>query len=300
MLCCLTVNSPTPYGYAMTTATAAGAEALNPDRVICSTITLRHLTLDEALEAIAGLGFTEIDLGALPGVCNHVPFELTADAVREVAEVVGRSGLTVRSVNADVGDLNRPLDAEGVASRQEHVQRLIELCQAIGSTGLVLPNGALQHEPIVTLDEDLALVADQLSSIQTECAAAGLELWVEAPHFFRLCYDLERAHALASTLPNDVGLICDVSHIVASGSSPRQFIHDFKDRIRHVHVRDAEPGYIHHSIGKGEVDFADTASALAEIGYTGKFSLELETRDVDNDERPQAALKAGRYISSLL
>ena len=280
--------------------TAAGAEALNPDRVICSTITLRHLPLDEALAAIAELGFTEIDLGALPGVCNHVPFELTADAVREVAEVVNRSGLNVRSVNADVGDLNRPLDAEGVASRQEHVERLIELCQAIGSTGLVLPNGAQQHEPIVSLDDDLALVADQLSSIQAECAAAGLELWVEAPHFFRLCYDLERTHALTSILPSDIGLICDVSHIVASGSTPRQFVDDFKDQIRHVHVRDAEPGYIHHSVGNGQVDFADTAAALAEIGYDGKLSLELETRDIENDERPQAALKAGRYISSLL
>ena len=205
----------------MTTATATGAEALNPDRVICSTITLRHLPLEEALDTIAGLGFTEIDLGALPGVCNHVPYELTADAVREVAEVVGRSGLTVRSVNADVGDLNRPLDADGAAARHEHVQRLIELCQAVGSTGLVLPNGAQQHEPIVTLDDDLALVADQLNSIQTECAAAGLELWVEAPHFFRLCYNLERADALTRILHSDIGLICDVSHIVASGSTPR-------------------------------------------------------------------------------
>jgi hypothetical protein len=30
------------------------------------------------------------------------------------------------------------------------------------------------------------------------------------------------------------------------------------------------------------------------------LSLELETRDVSNDERPEAALTAGRYISSLL
>jgi len=284
----------------MTTAIAAGAEALNPDRVICSTITLRHLPLEDALRTISGLGFTEIDLGALPGVCNHVPFELTADAVRDVAEVVNRSGLAVRSVNADVGDLNRPLDPEGAASRREHVQRLIELCQAISSTGLVLPNGALQHEPIISLEEDLALVVDQLSSIQAECAAAGLELWVEAPHFFRLCYDLERTHALTRTLPSEIGLICDVSHIVASGSSPRQFIDDFSDQIRHVHLRDAEPGYIHHSIGNGQVDFADAAAALARIGYDGKLSLELETRDVENDQRPQAALTAGRYISSLL
>ena len=69
--------------------------------------------------------------------------------------------------------------------------------------------------------------------------------------------------------------------------------------IRHVHLRDAEPGYIHQSIGNGEVDFADAVSALTDAGYAGKYSLELETRDVTNDERPQAALRAGRFISSL-
>ncbi|HET9871430.1 MAG TPA: sugar phosphate isomerase/epimerase [Propionibacteriaceae bacterium] len=285
----------------MTDAPATAAEeTLNPDRLICSSITLRHLPLEEALPAIAKLGFTEIDLGALPGVCDHVPYELTSAAVRNVADTVRQSGLTVRSVNADVGDLNRPLDAQQTLDRHEHVQRLIELCKAVGSTGLVLPNGAQQHEPFVSLDDDLALVAEQLVSIQQECSAAGLELWVEAPHFFRLCYNIERADALTRLLPDELGLICDVSHIVASGATPRRFIHDHADRIRHVHLRDAEPGYIHHSIGNGQVDFADTAAALAEVGYTGKLSLELETRDVTNDERPAAALKAGRYISSLL
>jgi sugar phosphate isomerase/epimerase len=285
----------------MTTATATTAgEALNPARVICSSITLRHLPLEEALDVIAGLGFTEIDLGALPGVCDHVPYELTSDAVRQVAEVVLASGLTVRSVNADVGDLNRPLDTNAAASRHEHIRRLIELCQSVGSTGLVLPNGAQQHDPIVSLDDDLTLVAEQLTHIQQECADADLELWVEAPHFFRLCYNLERAHTLTTLLPQSVGLICDVSHIVASGSTPRQFINAFGSQIRHVHLRDAEPGYIHHSIGNGQVDFADTTAALNEIGYTGKLSLELETRDISDEDRPQAALKAGRYISSLL
>ena len=33
----------------------------------CSTISFRHLALDEALAQIAELGFPEIDLGALPG-----------------------------------------------------------------------------------------------------------------------------------------------------------------------------------------------------------------------------------------
>ena len=42
-------------------------------RLGCSTISFRHQALPQALATIAGLGFTEIDLGALPGVCDHVP-----------------------------------------------------------------------------------------------------------------------------------------------------------------------------------------------------------------------------------
>jgi sugar phosphate isomerase/epimerase len=275
-------------------------DVLDPRRVICSTITLRHLPLEAALTQIRDLGFTEIDLGALPGVCDHVPFVLDEAAVAEVAATVRASGLSVRSVNADVGDLNRPLTAAQEADRAAHVERLIELCVLIGATGLVLPNGAQQHEPIVDLETDLDLVAAQLIAIDERCRAAGLQLWVEAPHFFRLSYDLERSAALLRRLPQSIGVICDVSHIVASGSTPPEFVDLAGGRIAHVHLRDAEPGYIHHSIGRGQVDFPATVSALAAIGYQGRFALELETRDVSDDERPAAALAAGRYISSLL
>ena len=281
------------------TTTAPGAP-LDPARVICSSITLRHLPLRQALATIAGLGFAEIDLGALPGVCNHVPYDLTEDAVEEVATTVTASGLRVRSVNADVGDLNQPLDPNGQAARSSHVGRLIDLSTAIGATGLVLPNGALQHEPITNLVSDLTLVADQVTGIAGQCAAAGLQLWIEMPHYFRLCYDLSRAAQLLALLPPSVGVICDVSHIVASGSTPRQFVELAGSRISHVHLRDAEPGYIHHSIGNGQVNFADAIAALEQSGFNGAYSLELETRDVSDDDRPVAALQAGRYISTLL
>lgn len=82
------------------------------DRLGCSTISFRHLDLPTALQTIAGLGFTEIDLGALPGVCDHVPFVLDADAVDRVADEVAISGLRVRSVNCDIGDLDAPLTSE--------------------------------------------------------------------------------------------------------------------------------------------------------------------------------------------
>ena len=275
-------------------------DLLNSHRVICSTITLRHLPLAEALAEIGRLGFTEIDLGALPGVCDHVPYVLDDEAVAAVADTVRASGLTVRSVNADVGDLNRPLTEDEQAARFAHVDRLIALCRAIGATGLVLPNGAQDHEPIVDLDGDLELVVSQLAAIEERTRAAGLQLWVEAPHFFRLCYDLDRTARLLDRLPPTIGVICDVSHIVASGSTPPTFVELAGDRITHVHIRDAEPGYIHHSVGRGQVDFPATVAALRAIDYQGRFALELETRDVTNEERPAAALAAGRYLSSLL
>ncbi len=269
-------------------------------RLGCSTISFRHLPLPEALAVITGLGFVEIDLGALPGVCDHVPYELTTDAVGEVAAVVNGSPLRVRSVNGDIGDLNRPLDARQRADRDEHLQRLLELTVAIGARALVLPCGAQDHDPIVDLETDLDLVAAELIRAAAAAQQAGVELWVEGLHFFRLCWNLERARLLADRLAgHPVGLVLDVSHVVASGSNPGEFVAAFGDRIVHVHLRDASPGYIHHSIGRGDVDFAATYRALTAIGYPGHSALELETRDVSNEERPGAAAAAATYITEL-
>ena len=57
-------------------------------RLGCSSISFRHQDLPTALRTIGGLGFEEIDLGALPGVCDHVPYELDSDAVAAVTEEV--------------------------------------------------------------------------------------------------------------------------------------------------------------------------------------------------------------------
>jgi sugar phosphate isomerase/epimerase len=60
------------------------------------------------------------------------------------------------------------------------------------------------------------------------------------------------------------------------------------------------PGNINLSIGNGQADFAAGLRGLAEQGYTGHFSLELETRDITHDERPAAAAKAASFITDLI
>ena len=270
-------------------------------RLGCSSISFRHQDLSTALRTISSLGFDEIDLGALPGVCDHVPYELDGDAVEAVTADVLASGLRVRSVNGDIGDLNAVLDAGRQASRERHLEALLTLTATTGAKALVLPCGALGHDPVRSVDEDLDTIAAQLIHAGQRAAEFGVELWTESLHFLRFCWNLERAELLAQRLAGSgVGIVMDFSHIVAAGEDPLEYLDRHDGRIAHVHLRDAVPGNINLSIGNGQADFAAGLRALADRGYTGHFSLELETRDVTHDERPAAAAKAASFITDLI
>ena len=270
-------------------------------RLGCSTISFRHLSLEPALGWIGALGFAEVDLGALPGVCDHVPYVLDRDAVDAVADTVRASGIRVRSINGDIGDLNRPLDTEGRAYRDGHLEMLLALTAATGAHALVLPCGALDHQPLESLDDDLDLVAQELTRAAEQAAGHGVEIWTESLHFHRLCWNLERAQQLTDRLAGTaVQVVMDFSHIVASGGDPDEFVDRFAGRIAHVHIRDAVPGNINLSVGRGSVDFGRGLKALADAGYAGHFALELETRDITDDQRPAATANAAHLISDLI
>ncbi|WP_160668810.1 sugar phosphate isomerase/epimerase family protein [Pseudarthrobacter sp. ATCC 49987] len=270
-------------------------------RLGCSSISFRHQDLRTALRTMTDLGFEEIDLGALPGVCDHVPYGLDAGAVASVTADVVASGLLVRSVNGDVGDLNAVLDAGGQAARERHLDALLTLTAGTGAKALVLPCGALSHEPVRSLEKDLDTIAAGLIRAGQRAADFGVELWTESLHFLRFCRNLERAELLAQRLAGSgVGVVMDFSHIVAAGEDPLEYLRRHEGRISHVHLRDAVPGNINLSIGNGHADFAAGLRALAAQGYTGHFSLELETRDVTHEERPAAAAKAASFITDLI
>jgi sugar phosphate isomerase/epimerase len=270
-------------------------------RLGCSSISFRHQDLPAALRTIAELGFEEIDLGALPGVCDHVPYDLDAAAVAAVTADVAASGLRVRSVNGDIGDLNAVVDAEAQSARDRHLDALLTLTARTGAKALVLPCGALGHEPVRGIDEDLDTIAAQLIRAQRRAQGFGVELWTESLHFLRFCWNLERAELLAKRLAGSgVGIVMDFSHIVAASEEPLDYVERHDGRISHVHLRDAVPGNINLSIGNGHADFAAGLRALAAAGYTGHFSLELETRDVTHGERPAAAAKAASFITDLI
>jgi sugar phosphate isomerase/epimerase len=284
----------------MTTQDPAGpSESSIDSRLGCSTISFRRWPLPGALAEIKAQGFAETDLGSLPGVCDHVPIPLPADRIDGLAEQILDSGVTVRLINADVADMDDPdLDA---AEMQRRLRTLVELAQAVGTSTIMLPCGRQGTEPRTELARDIATVARSLTAAADFVNAAGLNLLVEAPHSRRLCATVERSEMLYEALgESPVGAVLDFSHVVASGDDEVDAVRRFDGRIGHVHLRDAVLGDINLSIGRGKVNFPAAIDALTISGYQGHYSLELETHDIKDAERPAEAGRAGRYITSLL
>lgn len=278
-------------------------------RLGCSSISMQHLALPEALDDIAALGFVEMDLGALPGVCDHVPFEFADDDIDRIASTIAASGLRVRSVNGDTGDLNALPDDPG--ARRAHLDRLLRLTKEIGAEALVLPCGALDHDPIGSLDDDIRRVGDELAAAAERAESCGTQVWVESLHFLRLCWNAERAALLHAATPESVRAALDVAHIVAAGDEIADVVAAWGDRTAHVHLRDAVRGDFSRAIGTADVDFDGAFRALADAGYRGGFTLELPALaysdgatsgkgEAFREERRVAIAEAAAYVTPRL
>ena len=258
-------------------------------RLGCSTISFRHLDLDAALATIAELGFAEIDLGALPGVCDHVPYVLDAAAVDAVAATVHASGLRVRSINGDIGDLNAPLDRRSRTARDRHLDMLLALAAAHRVTR---PGAALRRprpHPASTRSTPTSTWSPPSLTLAADTAAATASSCGPSRCTSTGCAGTSNARNNSPTgsaaTPGAGG----------DGLQPHRRLRRrprassstaSAGRIAHVHIRDAVPGNINLSVGNGAVDFARGLKALADAGYHGP--LRAGARDPRHHRRRTA------------
>jgi sugar phosphate isomerase/epimerase len=273
------------------------ASATTRDRVGISTISFRFRPLGEALTVIERLGAVEVDLGAIPDVTDHVPVPFTGDPVDYVAALEAH-GLRAGAVNSDVGHLNDPtLTRQTLAAT---VRPLVALAAATGGA-LIVPCGRNSYDAYVDEETDLATIAGNLGIIAELCAERDVRLLVEVLHHRRYVHSVERAEKVLDMLGPDVfGLLFDISHIVASSDDPVAWARRRANRVERVHLRDAVPGNLNLGIGRGQADFPGTIAALEAGGFTGTYILELETHDVDEEDREADARRSREDIMRIL
>ncbi len=273
------------------------ASAATRDRVGISTISFRFRSLDEALTVIERLGAVEVDLGAIPDVTDHVPVPFTGDPAAYVRALEAH-GLRSGAINSDVGHLNDPsLTRQALAGT---VRPLVALAAATGGA-LIVPCGRNSYDAYVDEGTDLATIAENLRFIAELCAEQGVRLLVEVLHHRRYVHSVARAEKVLDLLgPEVFGLLFDVSHIVASSDDPVAWARRRADRVERVHLRDAVPGNLNLGIGRGQADFAGTIAALEAGGFTGTYILELETHDVEEEDREADAQHSREEIVAML
>jgi len=223
-------------------------------------------TLDEALEGIATAGFKYVELSAVRGWTEHVPLEATSGEIAEVKARLAHWGLTASALSGH-SDLTT---AAGLVDGK----KAVALCPQLGLTIMNTAIGGHYSE-----NEDKAAFMGHIHELADYAAARGVQISLEVHG------DIMGSGALSIPLIQEigranVGINYDTANCVFYGGVPAvDDIGPCVPYLKHIHLKDKRGGarvWDFPAVGEGEVDFAQVLKILADQGYAGPFSVEIE------------------------
>jgi L-ribulose-5-phosphate 3-epimerase len=150
---------------------------------------------------------------------------------------------------------------------------------------------------------DLQEVRDEVAEVIAEAAkrtgAAGLTLGIENEHACNLATGAETRWVLDRVPTPALGVIWDPGNEAVMGSEPFPGGYgQVRDRVVHVHLKDADEGGNWTEMGTGVIDYAGQFRALVEDGYEGLLSLEThyELPDGGAEKATRESLAAIRSL----
>ncbi len=258
---------------------------MNGERLAFSTNAFKQATLDEAVRAIAEIGYAGVEIMA--DVPHMFPVDFSDTQAQELRKLIEGLGMAVSNVNAftgfgfDGGDTYHPtwLEDDPVLRRQriDHTRRAIELTAAIGGDCISLqPGGPYQRRDI---DRCYALFAEGLSECLDTARTCGVILGIE-PEPGLLLERSDQFERLKSAFFADEPLVmmnADLGHFYCCREDPAAVLERCAEVICHVHIEDISDERVHQHLvpGEGAMDFDAIFAALDRIGYDGFVTVEL-------------------------
>ncbi len=206
-------------------------------------------------------------------------------------------------------------DPEGV--RQRAAQEVIATGHAAKRLGVKIVNGFtgssiwpyIYSFPPVSqemIDKGYEDFARRWKPILDEYKKLGVKFALEV-HPTEIAFDITSAERTLKAINHHpaFGFNYDPSHLGYQGVDYVEFIYRFKEKIFHVHMKDAywkdTPGDIgvfgghvafgdprrnwnFRSLGRGDIQFEEIIRALNSIRYKGPLSVEWEDSDMDREE----------------
>lgn len=167
------------------------------------------------------------------------------------------------------------------------------------------------------VDDGFARIRELWTPIFDVYDECGVRLALEV-HPTEIAFDYYSTERLLRELDYrpTLGLNFDPSHLLWQGVNPAVFLHDFKEHIYHVHMKDVRlsrdgrtgilgshiefgdtrRGWNFVSLGHGDVDFEDIIRELNQMGYDGPLCVEWEDSGM---ERMYGAREALEFVRKL-
>ncbi|MFB8040677.1 EboA domain-containing protein [Streptomyces hydrogenans] len=263
--------------------------------------------LDEALEVIAGLGYTGValtlDRGHLdpyaPGLSRRLARtrrRLTALGLGVVVETGARYLLDPWRKHAPTLLDSEP---EGRARRLGLLRRAVGIAADLEAEAVSFWSGT--PEPGMHHDEAFRHLQDGCAAVVEAAGLVGVRLGFE-PEPGMLIADLDGYERLRESLGNPAafGLTLDIGHCrCLEPFPPDECVRRAAPWLVNVQIEDMRRGVHEHlEFGEGEIDFPPVLAALTEVGYRGLVSVELPRHGHSGPRTAARSLDALRAASA--
>ena len=250
-----------------------------------STNAFKKNTFEEALRAIAGIGYTAVELMA--DLHHAYPPIMTPARTAAIKALLAELKLTVSNVNAFTlfacGDTYRPTWIEDSAAerkrRVEHTLGGIRLAADFDCQTISLQPGGPMIGSTMTRAEAARRFAEGLEQCVPLAKEKNVTLAIEPEPGLFIQTAAEYLEFKSAHFKNEpaIQMNCDCGHLFCCGEDPAEVIRNHAEHVRHIHIEDIGVNRVHQHLtpGKGAMDFPAIFEAVDKAGYKRPVTVEL-------------------------
>lgn len=231
------------------------------------------------------------------------------DEWKRAREKFDELGVEVSAVGCYLNNLTpHPQERARILS---HMEALFGLAQVMGTN---LVGTFAGRNPTLAPSDNIPEFRKVFTPLVAQAEQRGMRIVIEnCPmfedtflHGINFAYTPETWEMMFDAVPSlSLGLEFDPSHLVGLGIDPIRCIQQFRERIYHVHAKDAEllPDAVnrygwqdprasrHRTPGLGQLDWKQTLDTLREAGYCGNIDIEGRHDPVYQGETEKQGLR---------
>lgn len=236
---------------------------------------MKNVPMEEALPAVAEIGYSGIELAVTPGWPTELE-SLDAGRRKRLKQLLAQNNLALTAVASHTS-----MCEDDEVKNESHMERLRE------AMDLAVELDHVNERPIVVSlvggrSEEWAtkkeLVTERVHALGEDAAKRGVVLAVE-PHSGTALDLPDKAVWLLQEVDHPaVRLNFDISHFDVMGIGIDECVPQMATYAVHTHVKDQRGRYPHHEFltpGSGPFDFVHYLEAMDAAGYTGFICVEV-------------------------